>query len=198
MGESKLIPDMQAYFQYLRRRSFSGYLYRKFLLYPKLSGKLSGKVLDYGCGIGDFVRFRANTIGADINRHNVAYCRRQGLDAQLVEDNHIPFADDSFDGVVLDNVLEHIPGDAVDSVIEEIRRVLKVGGNMVVGVPGLKGYYSDPDHKVYYFEENLASLFVRHGFETREVFLMPIACKKLQQILRQFCVYMVFTLKDEC
>jgi len=190
--------DMQSYCQYLSRRSLVGLLYRKYFLYPKLCGKLTGKVLDVGCGIGDFVRFRANTIGADINSHNVDYCVRQGLDAKLIEDNHLSFADDSFDGVMLDNVLEHIPSDMADSVIDEIRRVLKPGGNIVVGVPGRKGYDSDPDHKVYYTEDNLIPLFVRHGFEAREMFLMPVASKKLERILRQFCIYAVFTLKNAC
>lgn len=188
---------MEAYSQYLKGRSFSGFLYRKYYLYPKLTRKLSGKVLDYGCGIGDFVQFRANTVGADINSHNVNYCLQQRLDARLIEDNHIPFANGSFDGVVLDNVLEHIPGNVADSVIEEIKRVLKVGGKLMVGVPGLKGYNSDPDHKVFYTEGDLTSLFIRHGFETREVFYMPFACKKLERILRQYCIYAVFTLRNE-
>lgn len=180
----------------MKRRSLAGFLYRKYLLYPKLSRKLSGKVLDVGCGIGDFVRFRADTIGADINGHNVDYCRQQGLDARLIDDNRLPFADDAFDGVMLDNVLEHIPGEMVDAAIGEMKRVLKPGGTLVVGVPGLKGYRSDPDHKVYYTEEALTSLFAHHGFETREVFLMPLACRRLERILRQFCVYAVFTLRN--
>lgn len=190
------LADKQDYFQYLKRRSLAGFLYRKYLLYPKLSKKLTGKVLDVGCGIGDFVRFRTDTIGADINSHNVDYCLQQGLDARLIVDNRLPFSDGTFDGVMLDNVLEHIPSDMADAAIDEIRRVLKPGGTMVVGVPGPKGYRSDPDHKVYYTEEALTSLFTRHGFETREVFLMPVAFKKLEQILRQFCIYAVFTLKN--
>lgn len=190
------LPDMQAYSQYLRQRSLAGFLYRTYFLYPRLSRKLTGRVLDYGCGIGDFVRFRANTVGADINRHNVDYCLLQGLEARLIEDNRIPFDDCSFDGVVLDNVLEHIPGDVVDSVIEEVRRVLKNGGKIVAGVPGLKGFDSDPDHKVYYTEDNLMPLFARHGFEIREVFFMPVASRKLERILRQFCMYAVFILKN--
>ena len=196
MGGPMPTLDMEAYSQYLKQRSISGLLYRKYYLYPKLARKLTGRVLDYGCGIGDFVQFRANTVGVDINGHNVDYCRHRGLDAGLIEDNHIPFADGSFDGVMLDNVLEHIPGEAVDSVIEEIKRVLKTGGTLVVGVPGIKGYESDPDHKVFYSEESLVDLFLRHGFESGEVFLMPVASKKFEHVLRQFCVYAVFTLKN--
>jgi len=196
MEKSRPLPDMQAYFAYLRKRSFTGFLYRRFMLYPRLAGKLAGRVLDFGCGIGDFVRFRPNTVGVDINRYNVDYCLHEGLEAKLVENNHIPFSDGSFDGIVLDNVLEHIPGETVDSVIAEIGRVLKTGGTLVVGVPGRKGYDSDPDHKVYYTEESLTSLCVQHGFEIREVFFMPFASQTLARVLRQFCTYGVFTLKN--
>jgi SAM-dependent methyltransferase len=152
-------------------------------------------VLDYGCGIGDFLRFRSNTIGVDINQHNVAYCARNGLTALLIESNHIPVEDGSFDGVVLDNVLEHIPPDCVDASISEIKRVLKQGGTLVVGVPGSKGFSADSDHKVFYAEQSLIQLFAKHGFVAREVFFMPVGWRKLEHILRQFCVYATFTSK---
>jgi SAM-dependent methyltransferase len=187
--ESKL--HAEAYYQYLRKRSLAGYLYRKYLLYPRLCRKLTGSVLDYGCGIGDFVRSRPNTIGVDINSHNVDYCKQHGMDARLIVGNQIPFADGSFDGVMLDNVLEHIPSSTVDFVIREIGRMLKVGGNVLVGVPGTKGYRSDPDHKVYYTSIALSDLFSRHGFETIEVFFMPLPFKKLDNFLSQFCVYVL-------
>lgn len=63
--------DMQEYFQYLKKRSLVGFVHRELLVYPKLSRKLNGKLLDVGSGINDFVRFRANPIDADISRHNV-------------------------------------------------------------------------------------------------------------------------------
>lgn len=189
--------DLLAYSNYLRKRSVAGLLYRKFWLYPRLAQRLTGRVLDYGCGIGDFLRFRNNTIGADINGNNVAYCVQKGLEALSVENNHIPVEDGHFDGVMLDNVLEHVPADSVDPVIAEIKRVLKPGGTIVAGVPGHKGFHSDPDHKVMYTEDSLVALFARHGFEAKEVFLMPLAYRELEHILRQFCTYAVFTLKNK-
>lgn len=53
---------------------------------------------------------------------------------------------------MLDNVLEHIPGEMADAAIRKMRRVLKPDGILAVSVPGFKGYRSDPDHKVYYME----------------------------------------------
>lgn len=188
------MPDNQAYSTYLRGRSRTGFLYRTLFLYPRLARYLSGRVLDYGCGIGDFVRYRENTVGVDINEHNVDHCRQMGLDVRLIDGNHLQFTDGSFEGVVLDNVLEHIPSDNVDKVLGEIARVMKKSGTIVVGVPGVKGYESDPDHKVYYTKESLVSLFERHGFKPIKVFFMPLGFQGLEHILSQFCVYAVFTL----
>jgi SAM-dependent methyltransferase len=62
----------------------------------------------------------------------------------------LPFADASFDSVLLDNVLEHI--EAPTLLLGEVRRVLVPGGRFLVGVPGQRGWESDPDHKVMYDE----------------------------------------------
>ena len=188
--------DPLAYSDYLQKRSIVGFLYRKFWLYPRLARRLRGKVLDYGCGIGDFLNFRSNTIGADINEHNVAYCVRKGLEAIIVENNHVPVEDGYFDGVMLDNVLEHIPAESVDAVFVEIKRVLKPGGTILAGIPGRKGYHSDPDHKVMYTEDSLVALVAQHGFEVKEVFFMPISCRRLEWNVRQFCIYAVFAAKS--
>jgi ubiquinone/menaquinone biosynthesis C-methylase UbiE len=57
----------QVYFEYLMRRSFLGDLYRRYVLYPRLNLHLNGKVLDVGCGIGDMLSYRKNTVGLDVN-----------------------------------------------------------------------------------------------------------------------------------
>ncbi len=45
------------YFSYLQKRSKLGYLYRNYLLYPKICSHIDGKVLDVGCGYG-YVAFK--------------------------------------------------------------------------------------------------------------------------------------------
>ena len=134
------------YFDYLLHRSLSGLLYRKYWLYPKLVRHLSGQVLDVGCGIGDFIAYRPNTVGVDVNTSAVAWCRSRGLDVRLMDSDNLLFDDASFDGVMLDNVLEHLPDPS--KLLSEIRRVLTSGGHVIVGVPGTFGYTCDADHKI--------------------------------------------------
>lgn len=174
----------------LRGRSQLCWLYRRYYLYPWLCRHLRGRVLDVGCGVGDMLACRANTVGVDINPRAVAWCRRRGLDARPMEPDRLPFADGDFDGVVLDNVLEHLA--RPQALLAEIRRVLPVGGRFVVGVPGRRGYASDDDHKVFYSEPALRETVQAAGFSDGKVLHAPVRSAWLDRHMRQYCLYGVF------
>jgi len=182
--------DHADYFDYLRSRSRLGLLYRRLMLYPRLARHVSGRVLDVGCGIGDFLEFRPGTVGVDVNPHAVEWCRRRGLECRLMEADHLPFPDGGFDGVMLDNVLEHLT--APEPLLDEIRRVLEPGGRLLVGVPGLRGYECDRDHKVYYDEAGLKRVVSDAGFSLKRIFYTPFRSAWVAARLPQFCLYGVF------
>ena len=180
----------EQYFHYLRQRRRLGLWYRRYWLYPRLSKFLQGRVIDVGCGIGDFLAYRKGTVGVDINPANIKWCRIQGLDAQLMTQDVLPYADGSFEGAVLDNVLEHL--NSPQPLLAEIRRVLRTGGILVVGVPGTLGYAADPDHKVFYDEAALVSTMGALGFGLRQVFHAPMRSDWMNKRMRQYCLYGVF------
>ena len=124
------------YFVYLKDRSRLGLIYRKYWLYPKLSKHITGKLLDIGCGIGDMLAFRPNSIGIDVNHYNIDYCLSRGLEAYFTPDEVLNFSNEEFDSVLLDNVLEHI--ERPKELLMEIKRVLKSGGVLLIGVPGAR------------------------------------------------------------
>ncbi len=182
--------DFNEYFSYLKTRSTLGQLYRRHWLYPRLCRQLSGKVLDIGFGLGDMLAFRPNTVGADVNPHAVAWAKQRKMDAHLILNGKLPFEDGVFDGVIMDNVLEHIlnPQD----LLVEVRRVLKMDGVFLVGVPGLKGFASDPDHKVFYDKSALGVCLSNAGFLMQRTFWMPLKWKWLDSNLSQYCLYGLF------
>ena len=182
------------YFRYLQTRGRLGALYRRFWLYPRLSRQLLGRTLDVGCGMGDMVAFRPNTVGCDVNPHSVQWVRERGLIAEVILDGRLPFESASFDSVILDNVLEHIEDPT--QLLMEIRRVLRPGGRLVVGVPGTRGYASDPDHKVFYDHDGLRSRMRQAGFTERRSFFMPLPLVWLDTRISQFCLYGVFDRLD--
>lgn len=183
--------DHDQYFRYLLKRSTLGHLYRSRVLYPRLARRLCGRTLDIGCGIGDMLAFRPQTTGVDVNEHTVRYCRERGLDAYLMTPDVLPFADASFDSVLLDNVLEHI--EAPTLLLGEVRRVLVPGGRFLVGVPGQRGWESDSDHKVMYDEASLRQTVAGAGFQEVETFHTPVGRSSLlSRKLRQYCLYGLF------
>lgn len=191
LGSTPDITGEQAeYFHYLRRRSLSGLLYRKYYLYPRLNCHLSGRVLDVGCGIGDFLAYRSGTVGVDVNTYAVDWCRQRGLDARLMATDHLSFDDASFHAVMLDNVLEHLSEPT--GLLLEIRRVLAPGGRVLVGVPGKLGYTCDSDHKVFYDESNLSRVMSDAGMHRMAILYMPFKWDWLDDKLPQYCLYGLF------
>ncbi|MFT5452064.1 MAG: SAM-dependent methyltransferase [Enterobacterales bacterium] len=182
--------DNLTYLNYLKRRSILGKLYRQYWLYPRLARQISGRVLDIGCGIGDFVRYRANTIGVDVNVDIVNWCIDSGLNVKHMEIDLLGFPDASFDAVVLDNVLEHIA--SPEKLLAEIKRVLIPGAVFLLGVPGIRGYKADPDHKVFYDQALLIRTMENAGFIKGKIFLMPLNLPFLNKFMSQFCIYGVF------
>jgi len=182
----------KAYSRYLRGRSLKGYLYRKWLVYPRIARRLRGTVLDFGCGIGDFLASCSRAVGVDVNPYNVAVCRGRGLDAGTITDGRLPFADGFFAGAVMDNVIEHIPPAAVGQMMPEVLRTLAPGGTLVIGIPGPKGYAADADHKRFYTENDLVSLMEAFGCTPIETLHTPFCWPRMDQYLRQYCRYVFF------
>lgn len=104
---------------------------------------LRGKsVLDAGCGEGrvtwEVVRRGARVQGVDLSERAITMARMLVPDAQftvgsLTDLNHLD--DDFFDEIVLMEVLEHLPPEERRPCLQELRRVLKSDGKLVVSVP---------------------------------------------------------------
>jgi ubiquinone/menaquinone biosynthesis C-methylase UbiE len=60
-----------------------------------------------------------------------------GIPLQLKQGNilHLPYEENTFDTVLLISILEHLKPQELSQAMQEIRRVLKPGGQMVYGVP---------------------------------------------------------------
>jgi SAM-dependent methyltransferase len=143
-------------------------------------------VLDVGCGNG-FHTLRAATrcrfaVGLDLDDRLVRVAedmrrRRQAQNAAFLRASAqapLPFPDGLFDCVLLLDVLEHLVDR--DRVLEEVRRVLRPGGTLLLSVPNADtGWkrrfraaglptFADRDHKVEYTAESLQSDLTRVGF----------------------------------
>ncbi len=95
------------------------------------------RILDVGCGVGAFARrlreFSRDVYGVDIDEERVRRGAAQVPNLALALGEYLPFADETFDVVLLHEVLEHVTDDV--ATLREVRRVLRQEGRAVVFCP---------------------------------------------------------------
>lgn len=128
----------------MSRNFFQDYLNR--LAYSYL--KACPKILDVGCGSGEFVKLnRRKIIGMDSNRVTVNQCRRDKLKAVFGQATKLPFASGSFSGLNCSHVIEHLYPSEVYRFLAEAGRVLKPGGILIISSPLFwPGFYNNLSH----------------------------------------------------
>lgn len=104
-----------------------------------------GKALDFGCGAGrlshGLARHFDAVVGVDISEPMLAEARRLNRDTGQVTFLHNDATDlamldsASFDLVYTDLVLQHLPPPLARGYLDELLRVLRPGGALVLGIP---------------------------------------------------------------
>jgi len=142
------------------------------LLKAFLSADPDKHVLNVGAGQGTFTE-RLLARGFDVTSTDLSAAAvevlRDRVSGKVVEADatSLPFADESFDAVVLGEVLEHIEDDG--AALNEARRVLKPDGALAVSVPRNPAWFSKSDewagHVRRYTGERLVDAVQAAGFE---------------------------------
>jgi SAM-dependent methyltransferase len=99
-----------------------------------MSAARPDRVLDVGCGTADFTeRLRRDlgveVTGLDLSPRMVELARARGIAAGQGDIQALPFGNESFDCVLANRVLYHLPD--LDKGLSEIARVLYPGGRLV-------------------------------------------------------------------
>jgi SAM-dependent methyltransferase len=97
--------------------------------------------LDIGSDNGIFSYFFRQMGGtwtsADLDERSVEAIRELvKSNAYQISDRELPFEENEFDSVIIVDFLEHIPDDL--GFLDEVYRVLKPGGKLIVNVPNIK------------------------------------------------------------
>ena len=179
------------------------------------------RMLDVGCGIGrktflltDYLNQSGSYEGLDIVKTGVDWCseriarKHPGFRFQLIDvynrhynptgrfkasEYEFPFADESFDFVVLCSVFTHMLSDDMQHYVSEVARVLKTGGRCLVSFfllnddshklmsdnkstidvnTNVGSCYvadpTDPEAATGYEEDCVRAIFDRHNLQIRE------------------------------
>jgi 2-polyprenyl-3-methyl-5-hydroxy-6-metoxy-1,4-benzoquinol methylase len=141
-----------------------------------------GRLLDIGCAYGFLLRRLESdfeTFGLDVSEHAVEKARSVATQSQLQVHNilePLPFDHDSFDVVIMTDILEHVPGTA--GILAEVARVCRRGAILYITTPNRNlirsTLYWIPDRLEHHTNllsfAQLGQLLRVAGFETVERF----------------------------
>jgi dolichol-phosphate mannosyltransferase len=138
----------------------------------------SSAVLDIGCGSSRIILDLKEAVGMDILFRKLRFLKPNHSKLVQASTFALPFRDQSFDVVINSQVIEHIPEDP--EIMNEMWRVLRPGGTLVLGTPDygrwswvalewmygkvLEGGYAH-EHITHYTRDSLAKLIRANGFE---------------------------------
>ena len=168
------------YFRYLSRRGAKQRLLRRFFLLP-VTRFFSGRVLDIGAGIGEVLDLYPNAFGIDPNSECAGFCASRGHQCLNADAYHLPFRDNAFDGVLLNNVLEHLT--APDQAFSEITRVLRDSGRLMIELPGKKGFFYDKTHVRFWRDKDIVPFLEQRNFRMIRVYYFPVPFEYAGNIL---------------
>lgn len=127
------------------------------------SKDLSGDILDVGCGNKPYKElFRYDKyIGMDIENSGHDH-KNEDIDV-FYDGTIFPFDDRVFDGVLANQVLEHVFNP--DEFLQQINRVLKVKGHLLLTVPFIWDEHEQPYDYGRYSSLGLRFLLEKNGFK---------------------------------
>lgn len=132
------------------------------------AGKLSGKLLDFGCGSKPYKQYFKNYteyVGCDIEVSGHSH-EEENIDVYY-DGKTLPFENETFDSIFSSEVFEHIFN--LEPIIQELNRVLRIDGDMLITVPFVWNEHEVPYDFGRYTSFGLTDLLERNGFKVIEL-----------------------------
>lgn len=142
--------------------------------------ELRGAVLDVGCGTKPY-RARVPATSYTGLDYDTPARRAAGFADVFYDGGRFPLADESFDGVLCTQVLEHVFNP--EEFLREVARVSRPGGTLVLTVPFVWDEHEQPYDFGRYSSFGLKALLERTGFEVVKLEKTPTDARAVAQIV---------------
>ena len=143
------------------------------------------KLLDVGCGTGDFLvacknnGWIINGVEPNLNAKKIISSKLQ--DGEIIYADLFELNNEQFDVITLWHVLEHVPN--LQEYISELKKLLKPNGVLIVAVPNFKSYDAEyynefwaafdvPRHLWHFSKKSIDLLFSKHGMSVSKTLPM--------------------------
>ena len=140
-----------------------------------------GKMLDIGCGVGDFLQVAEqhgwNCKGVEPSEDAKAIAKKR-IKAEIISSEDLEqIPNETFDVITMWHVLEHI--DNLKWQVAQLQRLIKKDGRIIIAVPNYKSYdakfykdkwaaYDVPRHLNHFNKETLVRIFKTNGLELED------------------------------
>lgn len=157
----------------------------------------SGRILDIGCGQGDFLEIARqrgwHEQGSEYSEAAVALCRSRGLKVVHGDLALSDFGDQVFDVITAFEVIEHVNDPA--TLMAHVRRLLRPGGLLYITTPNFDSVLRHleksefrmicyPEHLCFYTRRSLRYLAQLHEFEPVKVLTTGVDLPRLKSRVR--------------
>jgi len=150
----------------------------------------NAKVLDVACGVGKLLKLiqeEKNTAvyGLDISSVAIQKLKNQGISGVVADCQNIPFKENTFDVVIATEILEHLSNPV--RTLEEIHRVLKIDGLLIVSVPNsVKGPSHTLEHLRAYNKASLEQQLTIYFSDIKTITVSEFDCEHLLSYCKNF------------
>jgi len=156
-------------------------------MFETLAPYIGRRVVEVGCGIGNFTRFLLKTdlvVALDVHEEALHGLRRRFHDRRNLVPLRLDIQDPAaielkhkeIDTVICLNVLEHVRDDTL--ALKHMRELLLPSGHLVLLVPALPSIYGSVDYSLGHFRRysrhELVNKLTRVGYKVEHVFYFNV------------------------
>lgn len=154
------------------------YFLSKLTMIKTLTKEKSPKILDIGCGWGDFLQVldkqHLSYLGIDTSKKAIEICLKKKLNGKQTDITHLAETNkEQFSAITCFQVIEHLPDPL--PFLQQAKKLLKNDGVIVITTPNNNALsrfrqkhrwsvYNTDSHAVFYNQKNLTIVLTKAGF----------------------------------